>query len=54
MFVFYSEEGDAGIQLKEVDVKLKELAPSETAVAQRKAQCYEEGRRIKNEILGNC
>nr|SVE75525.1 EOG090X0JQ4 [Daphnia dolichocephala] len=43
-------EKTAGAQLKEVDGKLKEIAPQETAVAQRKHQAVEELRRIKNEI----
>ena len=40
------------MQLKEIDVKIRELAPQESLIAQRKNQASEEARGIRNELMG--
>ena len=47
------KERNASSELIEIDMKLKEIAPLGTALAQRKHQVAEEIRNLRYEINGN-
>ena len=47
------KERNASSELIEIDMKLKEIAPLGTALAQRKHQVAEEIRNLRYEIKGN-
>ena len=51
--LFSMKERNASSELIEIDMKLKEIAPLGTALAQRKHQVAEEIRNLRYEINGN-
>ena len=50
---FLFKERNASSELQEIDIKLREIAPLGTALAQKKHQVAEEIRRLKFEINGD-